>query len=269
MPWAGVAGSETFSRTDGVYSGTTVHQQAEAAAVGIRADRLDTHNQDIATGLNVALKKDGGNTATGNIPMGGFKHTGLGAGSAAGHSMRFEQIGMHLLASGTVAAAATLDFVLTSYTGYRGLIFHLSGFKPATDNQDLYMLLSTDAGANYLTAGYNYMCHAIDDTGTAVITASGSAARLQVTTSSGGAAGIGSAATEGFNGEIKLFNQASAAFWTRATWNGYFISADATPRGVYVTGGGAQETAQDTDAVRFLFSSGNITAGNYAVYGLI
>jgi hypothetical protein len=27
-------------------------------------------------------------------------------------------------------------------------------------------------------------------------------------------------------------------------------------------------TAQDTDAVRFLFASGNITSGTYAVYGL-
>lgn len=78
MPWSGAAGSQTFSRTDGTRTGAQVWQDAEAAAVDIVSDDHDTHDQDVAAGLNLALKKDGGNTATGDIPMGTNKITGLG-----------------------------------------------------------------------------------------------------------------------------------------------------------------------------------------------
>jgi hypothetical protein len=52
------------------------------------------------------------------------------------------------------------------------------------------------------------------------------------------------------------------------TWNAYYVNNAVTPAGTFISGGGAKETAQDTDAVRFLFGSGNIAEGNYAVYGL-
>lgn len=84
MPWSGAAGSKTFSRTDGTRTGTTTWTQASAASVDIVATDHDTHDQDIATALNQALMKDGGNTATSNIPMGGFKFTNLG--DAAGQT---------------------------------------------------------------------------------------------------------------------------------------------------------------------------------------
>ena len=46
---------------------------------------------DIASGLSTCLLKDGSQTVTANIPMGGFKFTGLAAGTAAGNSLRYEQ----------------------------------------------------------------------------------------------------------------------------------------------------------------------------------
>jgi hypothetical protein len=63
---------------------------------------------DIATGLSTTITKDGQTTPTANIPMGGFKFTGLGAGTAAGNSLRFEQ----LFSQGipvALASAATVD----------------------------------------------------------------------------------------------------------------------------------------------------------------
>ena len=47
---------------------------------------------DIATGLTTCVLKDGTQTITANIPMAGFKFTGLGAGSTAGDSLRYEQL---------------------------------------------------------------------------------------------------------------------------------------------------------------------------------
>lgn len=47
---------------------------------------------DIATGLTTCVLKDGTQTITANIPMAGFIFTGLGAGAAAGNSVRYEQV---------------------------------------------------------------------------------------------------------------------------------------------------------------------------------
>lgn len=57
----------------------------------ITATAFNAAMQDIATALSTALYKDGQQTVLANIPVGGFKLTGLGAGSMAGDSVRYEQ----------------------------------------------------------------------------------------------------------------------------------------------------------------------------------
>jgi len=46
---------------------------------------------DIATALTQSISQDGQTPVTANLPMGGFKLTGLAAGSTAGDSVRYEQ----------------------------------------------------------------------------------------------------------------------------------------------------------------------------------
>src|SRR5262245_17783290 len=82
MGWTGSPPSQVFTRTDGVRSGDDTWQQAAAAPVNIVATDHDTHDTDIADGVNACLKKDGGNTATANIPMGGFKFTNVAAAAS-------------------------------------------------------------------------------------------------------------------------------------------------------------------------------------------
>lgn len=60
---------------------------------------------------NIVIKKDGSVTYTANQPMGGFKLTGLGAGTTAGDSVRYEQA---ILVSGANAFAAN-----QSHGGFR------------------------------------------------------------------------------------------------------------------------------------------------------
>src|SRR5690349_24946061 len=66
---------------------------------------------DIATGLTTCLLKDGSQTVTANLPMSGFKFTGLGAGTASGNSLRYEQVNGVVTTAGDVlyaTAAGTL-----------------------------------------------------------------------------------------------------------------------------------------------------------------
>lgn len=49
---------------------------------------------DVAVALSTAITKDGQTTPTANIPMGGFKLTGLAAPTVAGDALRFENIAL-------------------------------------------------------------------------------------------------------------------------------------------------------------------------------
>ena len=76
-------GSGTYSRVKGPYVYNTVIDQVEVNA------ELD----DIASALTASLAKDGQTTLTADLPMGGFKLSGLTAGTVAGDSVRYEQVG--------------------------------------------------------------------------------------------------------------------------------------------------------------------------------
>lgn len=99
-------GSGTFVR---LYDWTT----DKAAGIKIRADRMDEEMDGFATGLSTAITKDGQTTITANLPMNSKKLTGLAAGSAAGDSVRWEQVfaGASLTAEVAVASAATCDIL--------------------------------------------------------------------------------------------------------------------------------------------------------------
>lgn len=229
-----------------------------------------TFAPDSLTAANIK-RADGSALTVGAIKSGMYLDLVYNSGSsewrAANISPAGVTAGIVYLTSGTVSAAATLDIVLTSYTTYRGLKFVLSGFLPATDGGGgaFNMLFSTNGGGAWIGSGYNYAISTLyDASSTQVNSVSGSAAAIPVT-----GASIGSASNEGLNCEVTLLNQSSTAFWPRATFSGYGVNSDATPAAAYFHGGGSNETAQDCDAVRFLFASGNISAGNYAVYGLV
>jgi hypothetical protein len=92
---------------------------------------------DITTALSTALYKDGQATPTANIPMGGFKLTGLGAGSATGNSLRYEQ----LFTTSAVALLGAMDWVkgadvasaaTTNLTTATGNAVHVTGTTTIT-----------------------------------------------------------------------------------------------------------------------------------------
>ena len=64
--------------------------------------------------------------------------------------------GYSIVASGTVSAAATLDIVLTSYTGCNAIDVNFNDFIPATDGVGLYLRTSTDGGSTFDSAASAY-----------------------------------------------------------------------------------------------------------------
>lgn len=71
MPWSGGSYTKGNAATGGWQGDASI-------GIGIEADRHDTQDDDFTAGINNALAKDGQNTPTANLPMGSYKHTGVG-----------------------------------------------------------------------------------------------------------------------------------------------------------------------------------------------
>lgn len=74
MSWSGA----TFTRTDGTRTGANTWADAKAAGVKILAADHDTHDQDLADGIQTCLRHDGGNPMTGALDFDGNKLTDAG-----------------------------------------------------------------------------------------------------------------------------------------------------------------------------------------------
>lgn len=63
---------------------TRVHDwtEDEANGLNIESDRMDAEDDNFEAGINACLHKGGQNSPTANLPMGGYKHTGVADGTA-------------------------------------------------------------------------------------------------------------------------------------------------------------------------------------------
>lgn len=101
-------GSGTFVRDNGTHTGSTVWAQDNAAGTKIVDTIHDLHDQDLADGLSNCLTKDGQTTPTANLPMGTFKHTGVGNGTARTHYASIGQLqDQAIFWGGTTGGTAT------------------------------------------------------------------------------------------------------------------------------------------------------------------
>ena len=128
MGWSG----GTYTRSDGVFTGTSIWQSNRDAGTKIVADRHDTHDQDLATGINSCINKDGSNAMTGAMNMGSQKISSLADGTAHTDGVNAGQIqdGGLIFQSNDTGSANTYAIALTpAVTAYvAGQVFH---FKAA------------------------------------------------------------------------------------------------------------------------------------------
>lgn len=175
------------------------------------------------------------------------------------------------IAFGTVSNAATLDIILTGFTQYRSFSLHLTSFVPATDDADLMLRFSTDGGSSFDAGASDYSwVFTRQRAASAGDVNSGDAADTSIVLSDlAGGGGVSNVAGEGgICSIIDLYNPNSAVN-TIARYSSSYLPATVANGLFNVVGSGIRLAAQNTDAVRLLFSTGNIASGNYAVYGLL
>lgn len=133
---------------------------------------------DIAAGISTALTKDGQTTATGNIPLGGFKLTGAGTGTNPADYTTLSQVTAAITAGGTstlatlgLSSGSSLVGALQSGTGavaitlqdfLRGVFVTLKQFGAVldgtTDDSAAVQLALNTGKAIYLAAGVTCYC---------------------------------------------------------------------------------------------------------------
>lgn len=160
MPWTGSPGSKLYTRTDGTRSGSQVWQQASAAAVDIIPTDHDVHDQDLADAISSCLMKDGGNSATSNISMGGFRLTNVGTAIARTDAIRAGDVQDNRMSycsvSGTANAITLTNTVpITSYSAGQEFRFTaaLTNSGPVTVAVDGLAAKSVTVAGVPLTAG--------------------------------------------------------------------------------------------------------------------
>jgi hypothetical protein len=131
------------------------------AFVNIDATRMDAEMDGMATALSSALYRDGQSTVTANIPLSGFRLTGVGDASAAtdavnrqtGDGRYVRQVGGGITPDALVSAS-TIDLSAT------GRSFHKTASGPltwvfdnpaATGNLDGFVLILSNGGTGTQT----------------------------------------------------------------------------------------------------------------------
>ena len=206
----------------------------------------------VGTSANNLVQLDG----SGALPaVDGSSLTGLSAG------------GLILISSQTISSAvAAVDITSGIDSTYDEYEIHLSGFKPVTDNVGLYLRTSTDGGSTFDSGASDYGFTALNSrTNLNTLSTSGVSAATAIQLD--GYHNVHTDANcDGVDGVVRIFRPSEAAY-TRM----YF--AVVNPRTAltdesYNQGMGVRASATDVDAIRLLFSSGNIASGTVRLYGV-
>jgi hypothetical protein len=158
------------------------------------------------------------------------------------------------IAQGTLTNATDLSIALPS--GYDAIEFEIQNFRPATDNVELRMRFSQSG--SYLAGASDYAwANYLGGNG---FTQDNADSEITI------ASVWGNAAAEFGSMRVLVSSVSSNSIAKNASWVGYYTDTAGTPQANH--GGGRLIANTDAiDGIRFLFSSGNISTGAYAVRG--
>ena len=158
-----------------------------------------------------------------------------------------------IASSGVLSNVATVAFTAFDASAFDHYVFMFQHVKPVDDNVLLLCQTSTDGGSNFATTSGNYVAGGGNRTG---LIASNH---------------MGNANTEfGVSGRFEIYapHVGSASTYGLAMGAYLGVHTDMKSNTPINQSASRRVAAEDTDAVRFLFASGNITSGEIVMYGI-
>lgn len=166
------------------------------------------------------------------------------------------------ITSKTASSAAVIDF--TGLSDYPAYMVTLEGIRPGTDAVSLLMLTSSNNGASFdVSANYDTSGSADAFPSSAVIVSIG-ANSWNLT---GGTSTQDNAAASALSGSVRINSLGSASLSARIRVEVEWVESTGV---LFVNTllAGRKSSASAINAIRFLYSSGNITSGTFRLYGL-
>ena len=171
--------------------------------------------------------------------------------------------GLVLLSHSTISSStANVQFTSGIDSTYDAYKFVISGARPVTDDVDLNVFFSVDAGSNYLSNPYQYALLSTDSGGNAENLQSGNAGDLRISGDD-----IGNATDESYSAEVVLYNPSNTTHHKHITFLGAYIDHASLPNFVVGAGSNTGSVAAVT-GIKFEFNSGNIAEGSFTMYGI-
>jgi hypothetical protein len=177
--------------------------------------------------------------------------------------------GITFISSQTASASASLSFTGLNST-YKAYKFVFTNIRPATENASFGFQGSTDNGSNYgvtITSNSFRQYNREDgaDSGLGYVTASDLAQSTSLQRIADEANGD---ADQGVSGSMLVFNPSSTTYVKQfiSTTNFAHLGVQPYTENNYVAG--YMNTTTAINAIRFNFTSGNITAGKISLYGI-
>lgn len=174
--------------------------------------------------------------------------------------------GWELLSTVTASSSATVN--ITSGFGSNYNVYHLvlDRLVMATDDVQLLLRVSEDAGSSWKSTGsYRYVTKISGDAGGTEIVIAGTAATSMALTTSGTSNGIGNASTESISGTITAWTIGSGLY-KLVRWE--LTCVNAAGRVIVLTGAGMWTgTTGEVTGIQLFASSGNVASGTVRLYG--
>ena len=173
-----------------------------------------------------------------------------------------------LLETQTASSSATISFTSNIDSTYKEYIFKFISVHPATDGANLSFQANASGGSGYnetITSTTFNAYHDEGDSGTALAYNTGMD-QAQGTSFQNLGDNTGNDNDQSVSGELHLFNPSSTTFVKHfiASSNNYNASNYSTR----LQTAGYINTTSAIDEIQFKFSSGNIDAGTFKLYGI-
>lgn len=166
-----------------------------------------------------------------------------------------QSLGLIFLEQQTASVSATLDFTTWYSTAYDEYIIEFLAVLPATAGANLLARASVNGGSSYDSTTGNYVgTTSVNATFTAWAAQGGAAVATNVAAGGTGPFGV--------YGHMRIFPAVTRPWFVGQT--GYLTNTPARVSGLV---SGDYEPAA-FNAIRFLFSTGNITSGTIRIYGV-